>query len=773
MKRIFTLIILAFSVITANSEVIRQTYRIGEPVIKSIRDYKTITFNEMILSGKAGEPALPWYAVKLLLPPGHEAVSITYEGTNSRRIEGTFRLYPMQHARPISDTRPVAFKINNDLYSAETAYPESSTGVLSTHFMNGYSYALSTFTPLQYNPRQGTVSYYQTVTIIIETRPSRKAEASLNNLSSNDRVKQRCRTFSQNPGMVRQYPSTRRFTNQYDILIITPESYSNQFNSLITHYQDQGLTAHISTTQYIDSHYAGIDMAEKMRNHIIQEYQTNGIGQVILAGDAELVAYRGFYCAAQSSVLYEDAYIPSDLYFSGLDGNWNTDGDQLWAEIGEDDLLPDISVGRMSFSNPAELAAMLNKTIKYQNHPIEGELNNHLLAGEFLYDNPETWGSDYLEMLLGYKDENGYTTIGIPEGYPVYKMYDEISQWAPGDLINTINSGKSFISHVGHANANYAMKLSNWDITNNNFYGVDGMNHNFPIVYTHGCICGAFDENDCIAERMVAIENFAAAFVGNSRYGWFNEGQTEGPSGHIHREFMDALFTDSINRIGSAHLESKIATAPWVNAPGQWEEGALRWCFYDCNVLGDPAMAIWSNEPLTITTTYPSTIPIDSTSFHVTISNARQPAAGLSVALIKDGVLIGRGYSNKDGIAEVAIDSIISQPGPAQIKVSGYNCKVTTYNTAFVDPSGIIEPGNDNITVYPNPAFGQITIKLANGNLFSKILIKDLTGKTVREIDNSSHESQLVIPTNELNAGIYFLHFKGINKNEVTKVLIK
>ena len=29
---------------------------------------------------------------------------------------------------------------------------------------------------------------------------------------------------------------------------------------------------------------------------------------------------------------------------------------------------------------------------------------------------------------------------------------------------------------------------------------------------------------------------------------------------------------------------------------GQWEEGALRWCFYDCNILGDPAMKIWTSN---------------------------------------------------------------------------------------------------------------------------------------------------------------------------------
>lgn len=137
-------------------------------------------------------------------------------------------------------------------------------------------------------------------------------------------------------------------------------------------------------------------MPEKIRNYITQEYQQNSIEHVVLGGDVEHVAFRGFYCHVQSSSVYEDNNIPSDIYFSSLDGNWNTNGNNLWGEIGEDDLLPEVSVGRMSFSNTTELAAMLNKTVKYQNEPVLGELRNPLLAEEIcipipIPGDPTTW----------------------------------------------------------------------------------------------------------------------------------------------------------------------------------------------------------------------------------------------------------------------------------------------------------------------------------------------------------------------------------------------
>jgi hypothetical protein len=145
------------------------------------------------------------------------------------------------------------------------------------------------------------------------------------------------------------------------------------------------------------------------------------------------------------------------------------------------------------------------------------------------------------------------------------------------------------------------MRLYNWDITDANFSQVDGVSHNYQLMYTHGCICGAFDDNDCIAEISTSISNFLVGGVFNSRYGWFNQGTTEGPSAHLHREFISALYNpnpdSAIAELGSAHTMSKIKTAPWIGLPGEFEPGAQRWCHYDCNVLGDPALKVWIDNP--------------------------------------------------------------------------------------------------------------------------------------------------------------------------------
>ena len=87
------------------------------------------------------------------------------------------------------------------------------------------------------------------------------------------------------------------------------------------------------------------------------------------------------------------------------------------------------------------------------------------------------------------------------------------------------------------------MRFNKGDLTETYFSTIDGISHLNPLVYSHGCLAAAFDEDECIAERMILLPNFASGFVGNSRYGWFNEGQTEGPSTHLHTNlYMD--YTD-------------------------------------------------------------------------------------------------------------------------------------------------------------------------------------------------------------------------------------
>lgn len=676
-----------FSAGVLMAEVIQKTYRFSDPEITTTDGYQQIGFENTLLTGLAGEPALPYRSVSLLLPPGQAASEVRIIPGEEVVLKGNITIYPMQHSQPVSKGRSGVFVLNEEVYQTDAAYPAQLRGEFTTQYLNGYAVAMCSFTPVRYNPVSGQVSWYKSVTVEITTTSNAKSIASLQNLRTSPEISKRLGAIVQNMEAAKAYPQTDSRSDDYDMLIVSPPTFADGFQQLVDFYAPRGIKAQVVTTDEIYSTMPGQDNQEKIRNYIIQEYQNHGIQHVTLGGDVEYVPYRGFYCTVQSSSVYESNDIPADLYYSGLDGTWNDDGDNNWGEIGEDDLLPEVGIGRFSVSNQNDFDALMNKTIMYQEQPVEGELHNPLLVGEWLYDNPTTYGSDYLELLIGHHEDNGYTTDGIPEDQNIEKLYESEGSWSSSVLMNKMNQGSSFIHHVGHANSGYTMKFYNSDITNSNFSGVNGTTHNYALIFSHGCDCGAFDDNDCIAEKMIDINNLAVGVYMNSRYGWFNEGQTEGPSAHLNRELVNAYYHDKEAHLGMAYSLARIATAPWVTAPGQWEEGALRWNFYDCNLLGDACVSFWSDEPMDITTTYQDALPIGVPSMNVSVSGSGN-LEGLYCSFMMNGVRYGVAQTDASGQAEIVFTEPVTEVGDATLYVAGYNTKLHEYPVTVIPNSG-------------------------------------------------------------------------------------
>jgi hypothetical protein len=687
-KILLTLFCLVIAASASFAGTVVKVFEFQNPKIERAGAYFILSFDGTQLLGEPGKATLPFYPVKLLLPPGEIATGIKIDYEDATVLQGKFNLYPRQYTQPISEEKAVEWLVDNEFYQSDISYPSSFKPKVKTHFMNGYAIALSAFTPMRYRPSSGEVSWYRRVVVTVETAPDPERQQRELNLSRSDEKAREVAMIIQNPEKIRQYnPGRENRTGDYDYLVVTKNQYQGEFDTLIRFYKPRGILAKVATVESISSGTNGRDLQEKIRNYIIGEYQQHGIQYVLIGGDVEVVPYRGFYCKVYSDQVYEDSGIPADLYYSALDGNWNRDGDNLWGEPDEDDLYPELGVGRMTFSDTAELHNILYKSMLYQSAPVQGELTRPILAGEYLYSPPVTWGSDYMKLLVGYRSDHGYATHGIPPEHPRDTMYDEVTWWSAADLMSHINSGRPWLHHIGHANYTYAMKLSNSDITDANFSGANGINHNYTIVYTHGCMCGGFDVSDCIAERMVGINNFAVAFIGNSRYGWFNQGTTDGPSEHLHREFMDALYSDSLYHIGMSHLMSKAETVPYVvidTLPPEFEPGATRWCFYDNNLLGDPMMAAWTEEPQQLEATYPASIPIGADQVSVQLSGPEGIYNRFTCSIYRNDTLFGTAETDVSGYALIPLQMEVTE-GTISLVICGYNILPHYYDIQVSD----------------------------------------------------------------------------------------
>lgn len=703
MKKISFLLFLSMISLFVSAQTIEQIYYFENPVVSEIQDYNQIQFKDCMQTAVEGNPSLPYKSVSLLLPNGTEAESVEVVLSDFEEIILEKQLFPYQASRPYSKPERKAFVKNEDVYSSKGIYPKENHGVLTTQYLNGHAFAFTSFTPVQYEPSSGKVFYAKTATVKVNVTSAKKDNSAM--LWNTPYINNKVQTLADNPEMIDTYKTRGRDISTYDMLIVTGENYVDGFKEYIEYYESIGVRNRIVTLPEIYSSMQGVDNQEKIRNYIIREYTENGIIMVLMGGDVNIVPYRGLYASVQSSSVYTDNDIPADLYFSALDGTWNDNNNNKWGEIGEDDLLPEIGIARMSFDNSTKQANIINKTLKYQREPVLGEFRKVALGGEWLYDNPTTYGSDYLELLIGEHDDNGYTTIGIPEDYDFIRHYAEDGNWGPNQLRNTINGGVQYVQHVGHANTNTVAEWYNSDITDSNFSGANGVDHNYTFFHSHGCVCGSF-EADCIMERMVAIQNFAVAAIGNSRYGWFNEGQTEGPAAHLHREMVDAQYNDRIPFLGMQFSDAKCQTAPFVNAPGQWEEGALRWNFYDLNVLGDVAIRPWLDEPFEADVQYAEQIIIGTQSMEIVVKdNNGNAQKGFRCSLVFDDEVVGFATTDENGLAEITFDGGINIVGDMKLYVTGLNAYPRVLDVKSL-------PNNSAYVVYNeytlNDADGQI-----------------------------------------------------------------
>lgn len=209
-------------------------------------------------------------------------------------------------------------------------------------------------------------------------------------------------------------------------------------------------------------------------------------------------------------------------------------------------------------------------------------------------------------------------------------------------------------------------------------------------------------------------------------------------------------------------MESKIASAAWVTAPGQWEPGALRWVFYDCNLLGDPAMAVYTDNPVTINTTFPATVALGSNSMSVNVMSPDIPAPGLTCVVMKDGNLIGKSVTDESGNAIVNFDILPLNSGNARLIVSGYNCVPVSYEFKVVDYTGVDELSANHLvmSIAPNPAKDMISVNaflktkcIYTLNVFNntgKILIASMDNET-----DSKGQLTKILDISTLKPGYY------------------
>jgi len=638
------------------------------PTVEPVQGYHRVTLPGALNVDRAGTPSLPSVGVWLLLPPGEMAVSCELKELSWKRLPGHYQVEPTPPPHRLSDPSPPPTEPDPSIYNGQAAYPPEPVTSLRTHLKRGYALATCLSRPVRWNPADGTLEYLTEAELTLQTAPGDREMTGFNRFYRGDRyTRQWVVDRVRNPESLGLYPR-RDQGDPEAMLVVTDSDFIDQAEEYAAWRNVRGLRTYVATCrQFIDQ---GDDDDHRVciRNGITAAYEEWNISYVLLLGDDEQIPHRGLYGIVNNN---PDRDIAADLYYAGLDGNWNDDDDDRWGEANEADLMAELFVGRIPAGDTLEAERSLAKVRLYSDEPVSGDVLKVLMVGENLDWN--VMGGDYMDEVYEGSERWGYSTVGYPDRFQRRNLYDRDGGWnARNDLVPLISSGYHFIHHLGHANTRGVMKLKFNDL-DDNLIANNGQENGFNIAWSQGCYAGSFDNRgvgpnqyigDCVAEKFVSkLDHGLVAFVCNSRYGWGNGNNTNGASQHFHREFVDALFDEDITAIGATNQDSKEDTAPWADL------GVIRFCYYEINLLGDPAMDIWTDEPVQVEAEFSNAVVIGDLRYEVTLEDV----PGATVCLSRSSEIISVAVTDDDGVAVLDLPEPILPPGPVTLAIVAHN----------------------------------------------------------------------------------------------------
>jgi hypothetical protein len=663
----------------------------SEPQITRSDEGLNLNLENSVYITKPGNPIIPAFPVRKLLDPGEKAVSVEVNIISKKVISLEKELNWFQNPVPISQKSSVKKTAKNyEVYSSDVLYPQEIAQDLLTTYYRGYAIANANIYPYQYNPLSKELTIISEAEITIVTKQAEESQQALRFIRNDSETIKQIQKMVDNDYVTSFYPTNSRDRNNDNhLVVIADQQYFENLEPLIDLKNKQGFNPLLKDVNEIYSTVNGVDSQDKIRNFIIDCYENNGTDFVLLAGDTETIPHRGFRIEAGETI---DNDIPSDLYYASLDrigyGNgpdWDTNNNGNFGDLNEADFTPEIGVARISADTATEFDNAVNKQVMYQTEPVVNEIISTLLVGEELNDNPQTNGGDYLDQLKnGGGSYDGYPTVGFPADFDIEELYERDTYWSQTTLKNQMNSGTHLLSHLGHSFTDFNMKFYTPDVTDVALTS-NGTNHSFHIIYSQGCYPAAFDNRgteagdygeDCIMEAFTTNQNGVAAYVGNSRYGWYHPGGTNSSSQFMNRQFFDALFGEEITQISLANNDSKVDGVSRVSDP--W----FRWAYYELNVFGDPTLDIFTAQPTALNPIYTAQMPISETS--LAISNIE---LGARVCLSKNGNVIA------SGIAAIS-DAITLNFDEALTELGDYDLYITAHNHLIY--SGVVEVINSD-----------------------------------------------------------------------------
>jgi hypothetical protein len=612
-----------------------------------------------------GNPELP-YLAKILAIPDLSGISVEILETGEVQ---TFRDIYLPPARPSwieGETEP-PYVENRDTYRSENIFPKALAKVEPPSVFRDFRIARVSVFPVRYVPGKKELQVVSSITVRINygqgevvnprTAVNKAIAPSFGKLY---------RSFIFNYQEVLNKLYGGREVGRELILCIMPDEFAASFQVYADWKRQSGTDVHV--TKFFDIG-GNTNNPDVIKAYIADAYHNWEIPPtyVLIVGDDGVFPKK--------IVTYPDYSFPNEDYFVEIDGN---------------DYFPEMMIGRFTNQGDYRMQVMINKFLLYEKEPntISTDwFKKATVCANNSYESQVETKRFAASVML---QNGGFTSVDtlMSDG----DWYGGNCSMDLGDVIATINEGRSFLNYRGEG------WYSGWQASCYSFQtnDVSGLNNGerFTFVTSIGCGVAMFaaDGGNCFGEEWVEEGTLdsprgACCFVGptsNTHTTYNNK---------IDKGIYTGMFMEGMDTPGEALLRGKFYM---YNVYGN--DYYTQYHFKIYCILGDPSIHIWKDVPLAVNADHPSSILVGPNQLELTVTftSSGDPVQNAQVTLAGDEVF-ATGFSGPDGKVILAIEPAL--PDTLTITVRGGNVIPYQGTIEVIQPAELVEPQGNPVIV--------------------------------------------------------------------------
>ena len=626
--------------------------------------YRRISLPREGHSLTAGEPDLP-YVRRALLIPDDRAMAVRVLDEEHVDLPGLPIAPSKGNLLRTTDPAQVPYTFG-DIYRADAAFPAQIVQADEPHILRDYRGQVIQANVFRYTPSTETLRVY--TRLVIEVAPDGPGKVNVLE-RSRDLVKQDpqfAKLYADHFLNFQDFKSTRYtpVAEEGGLLIIAYDSFLPYLQPLVQWKQQKGIPTQLVPVSVTGSSYTAI------RSYIQDAYETDGIGYVLLVGDA--------------------AQIPK----------YGSNSDPEYSLIAGSDSYPDVFVGRFSAENPTQVTTQVNRTIAYERDQAAGSTWPQYGTGIASAEGPGHFNEyDYEHENLIRDDLLGYGYLGIDQ------IYD------PGASASTvaasINAGRGIVNYTGHGSS-VAWSTTGFSVTYVNALTNTGQ---WPFIMSVACNNGTFDSGTCFAEAWLRADSGGEPTGAIATYMSYISQSWEPPM-YAQDEAADLLVADEMRTVGGLWFNGSCEMIDVTGTSGVNE-------FKNWMIFGDPSVCVRTKAAETMAAAHTGVLLIGADTYDVTVAGVE----GALCALYADGVLYGTATTNAAGVATVTMAEPPSSVMTLTLTVTAYNKVTVIEDVDVLPPSGpylvagsttVLDAGGDDDGVLDYGEAVSLTVALEN-----------------------------------------------------------